>query len=259
MNEHGADNPTVSIVILSYFHPEVTEICLRSLAITEGVNYEVVVLDNGSDDYTVENLHRAAELGYIDTLVLEDTNHLFSKGNNIGVSHTNPESEYILLLNSDVGFIRRDWLAKQIDWMEGEAKWWPSIWNLSPTVPRDIPLDVVSIGWSYDPEIEGMVRPEGWCCLYRRSVWQDISEDFVWLYGIDEQICNIAWAGAEVGVLSQYKSYLVHLEGGSSSGPQSFCDADKRQPDLPTWYKGVHIESLDFTLGPDEKQSYLWW
>jgi hypothetical protein len=156
-----------------------------------------------------------------------------------------------------VAFVRADWLTKQIDWIEGKAKHWPSIWNLHPTVPRDIPLDVVSIGWSHDANIEGRVRPEGWCCLYRRSKWIDMSEDFLWLYGLDEQICNIAKAGGEVGVLSQYGSYLVHLEGGSSSGPQSFPDT--RQPDLPGWYGGVTIESLDFTLGPNEHGSYLWW
>jgi hypothetical protein len=217
----------------------------------------VVVLDNASDVATTDKLREWKEEGLIDTLVLESSNHLFSKGNNLAVTHTDPESEYILLLNSDVAFMRADWLTKQIAWAEGRAKHWPSIWNLHPTVPRDIPLDVVSIGWSHDANIEGRVRPEGWCCLYRRSHWIPMSEDFLWLYGLDEQICNIGRAGGKVGVLSQYGSYLVHLEGGSSSGPQSFPDT--RQPDLPGWYAGVHIESLDFTLGPNEHGSYLWW
>lgn len=252
-----AMTPLVSIVILSYFHPEITDICLRTLQITDGVEYEVVVVDNGSDTETVDALRRHKEAGRIDTLVLERTNHLFSKGNNIGVSYTNPESKYILLLNSDVAFTRTDWLEKQIAWMEGRALHRPSVWNLHPTVPRDIPLDVVSIGWSHDANVEGRARPEGWCCLYRREVWRDMSEDFLWLYGLDEQITLMARDGAKVGVLSQYSTYLTHLEGGSSDGPKSFPDT--RAPDLAGWYSGVKIETLDFELGPNEHNSYLIW
>lgn len=251
-------DPEVSIVILSWNHPEVTEICLRTLnTVTRDVEFEVVVVDNGSDEKTLEFLHEAETIGWIDTLVESKENLLFSKGNNVGVAATNPESKYILLLNSDVAFLRSDWLTKMIGWMEGTVEHAPSVWNLHPAQPDPGPRDIVSLGWSHDANVEGRVRPEGWCCLFRRDHWRDISEDFLWLYGLDEAICLSARAGSKVGVLSQYSPYLVHLEGGSSSGPQSF--ADKRAPDLPGWYAGVRIESLDFELGPNEHGSYRWW
>jgi len=33
-------DPRVSIVILNYYHPEIINICLRSLELTEGIEYE---------------------------------------------------------------------------------------------------------------------------------------------------------------------------------------------------------------------------
>lgn len=136
--------PKISIIILSYFHPEVTEICLKTLACTEGVNYEVVVVDNGSDQKTLDMLRTAKEGGFIDVLVEEHKNHMFSVGNNIGVAHARPESDYFLLLNSDVAFMRPDWLTKMVQWMEGTIHYRPSIWPHHPTQPSPGPRDVVS-------------------------------------------------------------------------------------------------------------------
>jgi GT2 family glycosyltransferase len=252
-------DPQVSIVILSYFHPEVTEICLRTLNdVTEDdVDYEVVVVDNGSDQETLDMLRKQKLRGRIDTLVEEQVNHMFSGGNNIGVANTNPASKYLLLLNSDVAFMRPDWLSKMIGWMEGTIEHRPSIWPHHPTIPDPGPRDVVSLGWSHDVNIEGRVRPEGWCCLFRREAWRDMSLDFPWYYGFEEMVTSCARDGFKVGVLSQYGSYLVHREQGSSRGPQEH--PTKRAPDLPGWFSGIRIESLDFTLGEFEHDSYLWW
>jgi glycosyltransferase involved in cell wall biosynthesis len=252
-------SPKVSIVVLSYFHPEVTKVCLDTLRITDSVDYEVVVVDNGSDEKTVHYLRRAQQAGLITKLIENDYNAMFSEGNNIGVRASDQGSEYVLLLNSDVGFMRPDWLEKLVGWAEGTTLHYPSIWPHHPTVPAPGPYDVVSLGWSWDNHIKnGLgVRPEGWCCLYRRSVWQDMSPEFPWLYGLDLQITTIARGGGRVGVLSQYGPYLRHREGGSTS--KTFDVEQPGTPDLPGWYDGVHIESLDFTLGPNEHDSYLWW
>lgn len=247
----------VSIVILNYFHPELIKICLETLRITEDVKYEVIVVDNGSDEATVAVLKQLKENKLLDKLVLMPENNYFSEGNNIGVRNADPSNPYVLLLNSDVAFLRPDWLSKMVQWAEGTIVHKPSIWPHHPAQPAPGAYDVVSLGWSHDAHVEGRVRPEGWCCLYRRTMWEDMSIEFPWLYGIDLQITNIARRGGRVGVLSQYGSYLVHREGGSTDGPKHFDNA--RAPDLPGWYSDVHIESLDFELGPNEHDSYLWW
>lgn len=251
--------PKVSIVILNYEKPEVIDVCLRTLTQTDGVDYEVVVVDNGSTDPAVIPAlieHRSA--GRITTLVCNDENRFFSEGNNIGVAHTDPTSEFILLLNSDVGFLRDDWLVKALQWMDGTIEYRPSIWGLKPATPDPGPRDIVSIGWTHDANVlPGRVRPEGWCCLIRRSVWRDLSTDFPWHGGFERSISESIRAGAKCGVLSQYSQYLVHREGGS--GKAAAAALNKGAPDYAGWFGGIRVETLDFALGDDEHSSYLNW
>lgn len=249
-------DPVVSIVILNYNHPEVIDVCLRTLTLTEGVEYEVVVVDNGSHE-GLEKLRQHKEEGRITTLVENPVNSYFSEGNNIGVRSTNPNSKYILLLNSDVGFLRGDWLVKLIAWMEGTAEYSPTIWGSKPTQPSPGPRDIVSAGWSHDANVDGNVRPEGWCCMFRREVWRNLSPELPWHYGFEEAIANSVRNGAKCGVLFNYAPYMIHREGGSGKGAGEA--KYERQPDLTAWFSGIAIESLDFTLGPDEHSSYLNW
>jgi GT2 family glycosyltransferase len=250
--------PRVSIVILSYYQPQIIEKCLRTLARTEGVQYEVVVVDNASDAATRKALAGFQDEGLIDNLVLNDVNAMFSEGNNIGVRNTNPDSEFILLLNSDVAFIRPDWLTKVLAWADGTATWEPCVWDFKPSQPRPGPRDVVSVGWSHDANVvPGRARPEGWCLLIRRTVWQDMSPDFPWHYGLDEMIGKVVRAGARCGVLFIYAPYLVNREGGSGTARESVVN--RREPDIAGWLSGLDIETIDFDLGPDEHDTYLSW
>lgn len=252
-------SPEVSIIILNYNNVPVIEKCLTTLAMTEGVEYEVVVVDNGSPDRDVlPRLREFRDKGLISTLVESRVNNYFSEGNNLGVRHSNPESKYILLLNSDVAFLRGDWLTKLIAWMEGTIEYRPAIWDFKPTKPSPGPRDIVSAGWSHDANVvPGRARPEGFCLLIRRSVWQDMSPDFPWHYGIDEMIGKVVRAGAKCGVLFNYAPYFVHREGGS--GKKHITILNKREPDIAGWLSGLPIETLDFTLGDDEHDSYLNW
>jgi glycosyltransferase involved in cell wall biosynthesis len=251
--------PTVSIVILNYNHPELITKCLETMCMTSDVDYEVVVVDNGSDAATVECLKRFESMGWITKLVLNTTNKWFSEGNNIGVANTNPESKYILLLNSDVAFLRPDWLSKMIAWMEGVPDTEPSVWGFKPTVPTAGPRDIVSIGWSYDENLPSKARPEGWCLMFRRKAWREFSPDFPHYYGIEEAVAKSIREGNKAGVLFNYANYLVHREQGSEAHKIKHLIHNKRQPDMKAWYSGLNVETLDFTLGEWEHDSYLAW
>lgn len=251
--------PRVSIVILNYKHPEIIDVCLRQLQMTQGVTYEVIVVDNGSGDDDVTLLKRYVQEGKITTLVPSPVNTYFSGGNNLGVAHTNPESEFILLLNSDVAVLHPDWLVKLIAWMEGTIEYRPSVWGLNPTKPNPGPRDIVSAGWSHDVTvIPSMARPEGFCCMFRRTVWRDLSTDFPWYYGFEEACANAVRDGAKCGVLSQYPPYLIHREGASGKIVDGTI-IDARVSNIAEWFRGLYIETLDFTLGPDEHSSYISW
>ncbi len=251
--------PTVSIVILNYNHPQVIRQCLHTLRCTEDIKYEVVVVDNGSDAETVAFLQGLHSRGSITTLVLNSRNEWFSGGNNIGFRAANPASEYILLLNSDVAILRSDWLEKMLQWMNGVPAHEPSVWGFHPARPSAGPRDIVSIGWSYDEKLPTRTRPEGWCCLFRRSAWVDLNLDFPWHYGFEWAVAESIRRGAKAGVLSQYSDYLVHREGGSEAKKIGDTIVNRGAPDMAAWFAGLNVESLDFTLGPEEHESYLNW
>lgn len=253
--------PLVSIVVLTHDHPVVFQRLLDSLPMTTQVPYEVVVVDNGSQQESTDILKAYESAGFIQTLVLEPINHFFSQGNNIGVHHSNPASPYILLLNSDVEILLPEWLHRAVQWMEGVPDTFlPYTWSDHAPTPTPEPRDIVSIGWSYDEAVPGCARLEGWCYLIRRSLWRDISPDFPFYWGLEERMAELLRSGARAGCLCQYSRYLIHYEGGCETWKIKDQIVNKRQPNHRKWFANcTPVETLDFTLGPHEHQSYCEW
>jgi hypothetical protein len=248
----------VSIIILNYNYPHNIARLLPTLQKTTGVTYEVVVVDNGSTPDVVELLIGYQSQGIIDRLVLEPVNHYFSVGNNIGVRNSNPASEFILLLNSDTEILDGDWLRCMVEWANGVPEvLFPYTWSSHPTQPKDTRRGIVSIDYAWTNDVEGHVMPDGWCCLIRREAWRDIDPDFPMAFGIVKMLASIVRDGYPCGCLSQYGKIIVHY--GQGSTPPDFQIPVKSKPDIKAWWNGLQCESLDFTLGPDQHQSYLSW
>ncbi len=90
----------LSIVIVSYNQFEATTgICLDSLAAVQDIELQIILVDNGSEPETVEQLKLAARNDSRISLLLHNENRGFAAGNNDGVALA--EADYILLLNSD--------------------------------------------------------------------------------------------------------------------------------------------------------------
>jgi len=261
VQEWKSGAPQVSVIVLNCNYPHNITRLLPSLQKTSGVSYETVVVDNGSTPDVVALLQHYQEQGFMDKLVLNPVNHYFSEGNNIGVRNSNPNSEFILLLNNDTEIVDGIWLHRMVEWAEGIPKTLLAYtWSDHPTCPKDERRGIVSIDWQYNMNVPGYVAPEGWCCLIRREAWREMSPDFPFLYGILEMLASIVRDGHPCGVLSQYGRYIVHYHGGShGSIPRNFGANYVRQPDQRTWWSGLSCESLDFTLGPHERQSYMEW
>ena len=68
-------------------------------------NLEIIVVDNGSDKPTVDLLKKYKNI----KLILENKNHGFSKGNNIGLHAAT--GEYLILLNNDV-IVTPGWISR---------------------------------------------------------------------------------------------------------------------------------------------------
>lgn len=111
-------NHLVSIIIPSKDNYEILERCIKSLyTITEYKNYEVILVDNGSNE---TNKQKYAELAnqYSITYIYMKMDFNFSKMCNMGAK--NAKGEYLLFLNDDIEIIYADWLDRMIGHAELE-------------------------------------------------------------------------------------------------------------------------------------------
>lgn len=97
----------VSIIILSYNTKLATLACIDSIkARTRDIQYEIVVIDNGSTDGSVEALRNVTEI----TLLENAKNVGVSKGWNQGINAVDEKSD-VVVLNSDI-VVEEGWLVK---------------------------------------------------------------------------------------------------------------------------------------------------
>ena len=107
-------NPKATIIIPTRDHADITENCLKSVfEKTTYKNYEVIVVNNGSEEKATFELFDKYQKKYKNFRVL-DANFEFnySRLNNYAVKET--KSDFIVLMNNDVEVISPDWLTKMI-------------------------------------------------------------------------------------------------------------------------------------------------
>ena len=90
----------LSIVVISFNTKDITLSCLDSIIKhTKGIVYEIIVVENGSKDGSLETLKEYSKTNSSVSLLNPGENLGFGKANNLGVSKSS--GEYILFLNSD--------------------------------------------------------------------------------------------------------------------------------------------------------------
>ena len=99
-----------SIIILNWNGLSVLGPCLRAIAEHTLIeDYEVIVLDNGSEEQGVEQVVAPYSKA---RLISEKANHGFSRGNNL--ASASATGEYLIFLNNDT-LPRHDWLRPLIE------------------------------------------------------------------------------------------------------------------------------------------------
>jgi GT2 family glycosyltransferase len=89
--------PVLSVIIINFKTPDYTFECVQSIFDNvPAIGFEVIVVDNGSEDGSLEWIREA----FPQVLCIQTGANLgFSKANNLGIH--NARGEYVLLLNSD--------------------------------------------------------------------------------------------------------------------------------------------------------------
>jgi GT2 family glycosyltransferase len=116
VKENGGRPQRASIVVLSFNRLEYLTATLESLlATTDCRANEVIVVDNGSTDGSVEYLRKLAGRNDLTKLILRSKNHGISPGFNCGFAYADPRTDYLVKLDSDIKILTPGWLNKFID------------------------------------------------------------------------------------------------------------------------------------------------
>lgn len=110
--------PLVSIIIVNYNGLGLLKDCFNSLIKIDYPRWEVIVVDNGSKDGSVEFLEKYKGLPSL-KLISNDHNLGFAEPNNQGLKKA--DGDYVLLLNNDTR-VKSDLLTKMIARMEKDEK-----------------------------------------------------------------------------------------------------------------------------------------
>lgn len=91
--------PKVSVVIVNYNGKEFIEECIDSVLESNYPNFEIVLVDNGSTDGSVELLKKNHGNSNKVKLIFSKENLYFAGGNNLGAKHATGDN--LIFLNSD--------------------------------------------------------------------------------------------------------------------------------------------------------------
>lgn len=147
-------SPRVTFVVLNWNQAELTLACLDSLAAQAYDNHDVVIVDNGSVDASVERIRR--KYSKVRVVTLEE-NRGYSEGNNVGIrAALESGADYIYLLNNDTE-VAPDMLSRLVEVAESNSE----IGIVGPSVFYADTIDVLWGGGSYIDWKRGTINRVG--------------------------------------------------------------------------------------------------
>jgi GT2 family glycosyltransferase len=91
--------PSVSVIVLNYNGGSFLVNCIKSIVATDYENFEVIVVDNGSSDGSIE-IVEASVSDQRFRVIRNNKNVGYARGNNIGVKSS--KGDYVVFLNNDI-------------------------------------------------------------------------------------------------------------------------------------------------------------
>jgi len=212
--------PKIFVIVLNYNGKDVIKKCLSSVFKSDYPNFEVVVVDNNSQDGSFET----AKLNFSKASFIKNEENLgFAAGNNIGIRFALERmADYVFLLNNDAE-IESDSLAKLVEVAETEEK----IGIVSPVIfngeNKQVWFSGGKIKWlkmkslhSHRIETKDSYRSDfasGCAMLVKAGVFKEIGlfdEDF-FLYWEDTDLSfRVRKAGFKIVIVTA--SWVYHFE-----------------------------------------------
>ena len=256
--------PLISIVIVNFNGKNYITRCVTSiLKNTIYPNFEIIIVDNGSTDGSLEELdNKFSGINKINIIRLEK-NVGYSKANNIGVRYS--KGKFIALLNNDT-LVSRGWLIELYKVLISDEK---IACVQSKLLLMDKFNKIDSVGHAVDPL--GFLRAEGYleidkgqydylkdicvvqpaACLIKREVIDEVGlfdDDYFWCHEDTDLSFRLHLAGYRI-VLSP-KSIVYHKRSATvSKFPEYFILYYCRRNILMTLLKCYELKHI-FTLIP---------
>jgi GT2 family glycosyltransferase len=235
-------NLSVSVIVVNFNRKELLRACLESLTAQKGVPFEVIVVDNGSSDGSVEMAETefSNRVSFPFQVIRNADNRGFCGGNNQGIQVA--LGDFVALLNNDA---------------EANSDWLFELWNAlrsrddmgmaaSKILVYDEPNRIDKVGHLIYPDgqnrgrgsgkidcgqfekLEEVLWPDGCAALYRKEMLDQIGgfDEDLFAYGDDAELGMrariAAWGclyvptaivrhhrGATLGVLSSRRLELI--------------------------------------------------
>lgn len=184
----------VSAIILTHNKRLYTWACLESLLLTQGVEIEVVVVDNASTDGTLdlvaEMKRRFAERGRVLRCIANGENVGCSVGRNQGLDMV--YGDYCVFMDNDVLAADGDWATKLIKAIEEERAALAGPKLVYPMAPHPIQCAGVGISKSGRVQFRGRGEARDTPEFNRRRECQAlISACLMFPYRLYEEICGL--------------------------------------------------------------------
>jgi glycosyltransferase involved in cell wall biosynthesis len=194
---------------------------------TRGIDYELIVLDNASRLPVKLLLQRLKKQGKIDKLILNKENSLFAKGNNIASNYIAEDSDYILLLNSDIEIKEESWLAK---------------------LAEICPQGGISSYGAVDCE---PVRADGYCMLIDKNSYRRhrLDEAFAWFWSVTKLQAALLREGKRIIAIKNHEE-MIHHFGGKSG--KAYKNAQGMQTELSEVIKWFHNKRITIVNSLEE-------
>ena len=225
MNEDIGEAPKISIVILNYNAGKLLLDCIESITNTDYENYEIIVVDNASND----NSHKECKKKFPEIKLIENEKNLgYCGGNNIGLR--NVKGKFAVVLNPDT-LVDPNWLRELL---KGYHKFGDGIYQ-----PKFLTTDnhkilqstgnmiqLFGFGFSRNkgeldegkfnkPEVVGYAS--GTCLFTSTAIFEKLGmfDSFLFAYHDDLDLC---WRAAMQDIKSYYipSSIVYHPSEGFS-------------------------------------------
>lgn len=246
----------VSVIIVNYNGKQWLEQCINSVQDQDYKNFEILLIDNASEDDSAKNVERK----YRDVVIYKNNENVgFAGGCNTGMKHAT--GKYLLLLNTDA-VLESNFLTEMMKAFEENQK-------LAIAQSKIVYMDDhnkidtcgsfwtnTSLLYHYGNSKDArnsqynkafpVFSVKGVAVLIKRSIAENIGlfDDDFWCYYEETDFCQRAWlSGYEVWYWP--KSVVYHAGGGTSlSFPNDFVQFHNFKNKLLSFLKNFELSSL---------------